>query len=76
MTTKIEAPLYFHSDSESLCETYTELFPSADDDAVDVASGVGYEIEFIGEWNSDGEYWATGLKTEHGISEFNKPIRL
>jgi hypothetical protein len=76
MTTKIATPFYFHGDKESNCEEFDDFFPGSTNDARGNAAGVGYEIEFTGEWHDNGEYWATSLKTEHGKFTFPTPIRL
>jgi hypothetical protein len=76
MTTSIATPFYFHSNKESNREEFDDLFPAATGNARDVAVGVGYEIEFEGEWHDNGEYWATGIKTEHGNIIFSAKFKL
>jgi len=76
MTTAIATPFYFHSDKESNCEEFDDMFPGATDDARGLAAYTGYEIEFVGEWQENGEYWATGLNTEHGKVTFPTKIKL
>jgi hypothetical protein len=76
MTTSIKTPFYFHSNKESNCEEFGDLFPSATNAARDEAAGVGYEIEFEGEWHDNGEFWATSLKSGGKVIMFPTKFKL
>jgi hypothetical protein len=76
MTTSIKTTFYLHSNKEGNREDFDDLFPSATDAARGEAAGVGYEIEFEGEWHDNGEFWATGLKSGGEIIMFPTKFKL